>query len=630
MIRRHWLDAAVFLLDGVLRHVRSVDAPLVLPGGEPEKFDLEALTRPFLLAAPLIGQDPSIAVRELNLRDYFTRQLLLALDEQSPRFIGHFREATQRRGRAVCGHTVEGAAVCVGLWMAGEHIWDSYTPVQRDRLAGWISQVAHGRTNAHNWRYFNVIMLSFLEARGYPIDRALLLDHLQNLMAWYAGDGWYRDGKEFDFYSAWAFQFYGPIWCAMYGYEHAPEVTAIIEQRHLDLQRTYAMMFSRDGHCPMWGRSIIYRCAASAPLAAAFLLRRQALSAGWARRIASGNLMQFLGREDVFVDGVPTLGFYAAFPAVVQGYSHIASPYWLAKAFVALHLPATSPFWTACEEEGLWPELGDQTATEHLPGPGLTIAMHGSTGTSELRPGKVAMGKQNLLYTRLAYNTAFPAEEQNLSGATAGTYAARQLDTDLPFAASTAVRYVGQRDSVLYRQCDIPGWMGRIDLAEVIIPGGCIRIDRVALAYPYELRLGHYGLPHMTGQPVIHRPGVGEGQAVTVNGEDGRALAIVARHGWDSVDCEAHTGLNPESEQSTVPFAKRRRPTDHSGMDLLVTVLLHRTDGRTWTAEQLSPIAELEMMPWSPSGSPCGAKLRLCEGRVLLVDFREICGQATT
>ena len=42
---------------------------------------------------------------------------------------------------------------------------------------------------------------------------------------------------------------------------------------------------------------------------------------GRARRISSGSLMQFLGREDFLYQGVPTLGFYGQFsPLVSQGY----------------------------------------------------------------------------------------------------------------------------------------------------------------------------------------------------------------------------------------------------------------------------------------------------------------------
>ena len=38
-----------------------------------------------------------------------------------------------------------------------------------------------------------------------------------------------------------------------------------------------------------------------------------------------------------------------------------------------------------------------------------------------------------------------------------------------------------------------------IDLADIIIPGGVIRVDRSRMAFEHELTLGHFGLPHING-----------------------------------------------------------------------------------------------------------------------------------
>ena len=61
------------------------------------------------------------------------------------------------------------------------------------------------------------------------------------------------------------------------------------------------------------------------------------------------------------------------------------------------------------------------------------------------------------------------------------------------------------RDGVLYRQLIMRkppnngvGYI--IDLAEITIPGGVIRVDRCRLAFEHELTLGHFGLPHMDGK----------------------------------------------------------------------------------------------------------------------------------
>lgn len=77
----------------------------------------------------------------------------------------------------------------------------------------------------------------------------------------------------------------------------------------------------RDGFTNMWGRSIIYRNAANSAFAGNAFLQNSKLDPGRARRVASGSLMQFLGREDFRFEGVPTLGFYGQFMPLVQAYS---------------------------------------------------------------------------------------------------------------------------------------------------------------------------------------------------------------------------------------------------------------------------------------------------------------------
>ena len=54
---------------------------------------------------------------------------------------------------------------------------------------------------------------------GYPIDKDIMREHAQFISDFYAGDGWYRDGHAFDYYSCWAFNLYTPIWNLWYGYE---------------------------------------------------------------------------------------------------------------------------------------------------------------------------------------------------------------------------------------------------------------------------------------------------------------------------------------------------------------------------------------------------------------------------
>ena len=72
-------------------------------------------------------------------------------------------------------------------------------------------------------------------------------------------------------------------------------------------------------------------------------------------------------KEDVFVNGVPSLGFYGQFLPMVPDYSCAESPFWIANPFVALTYPEEHPFWSAVEENGCWERLGRQEAEPYLP-----------------------------------------------------------------------------------------------------------------------------------------------------------------------------------------------------------------------------------------------------------------------
>ena len=85
----------------------------------------------------------------------------------------------------------------------------------------------------------------------------------------------------------------------------------------------------------------------------------------------------------------------------------------------------------------------------------------------------------------------------------------KALDNDLGknnlFTTSQSMLFNGVQNDVLYRQAIMRkppnngvGYI--IDLAEVTIPGGVIRVDRSRLAFEYELTLGHFGLPHFNSK----------------------------------------------------------------------------------------------------------------------------------
>jgi hypothetical protein len=182
----------------------------------------------------------------------------------------------------------------------------------------------------------------------------MLEKNLTKVRDLHVDSGWFIDGDKFDFYSAWSLQFYPLFWAQWDGNDYPSLRDEFYYRNDLFLQ-SYPHIFSRQGWMPMWGRSLCYRFAASSPLAVAFMRPGlPAIDPGFARRLCSGNLLQFLQNPDFLLHGIPSLGFYGQNPELVDSYSCVASPFWCAKLFMALLLAEDNPFWTARENEGFW------------------------------------------------------------------------------------------------------------------------------------------------------------------------------------------------------------------------------------------------------------------------------------
>ncbi len=435
LTRDSWIEAAEYLLAGIFGNIKDIEAPVVMPRYETEvtypskdapewriKAEyFEGLCRSFFISAPLIHIEPELVLNGINVRDYYKKQVLYAVTPGEKNYVLNYSDmkAQDKSGNpvAVYQQTVETAALVICLWLSKEEIWDTYTKEEKDRIAAFLTDFAHSNTVPQNWRLFNMLDMAFLNMNGYEVDEDIMRDHAVNILNYYVGDGWYRDGQSFDYYSCWAFNMYTAIWNNWYGYEKEPYIAARFEENSNKLMETYPDFFDRDGFTNMWGRSGIYRNAATSAFDGNLLMKNSKVDPGLARRICSGSLLQFLTRDDFLWNGVPTLGFYGPFVPLVQGYSCAESPMWLAKALLCLHLPADHPFWTAKENNGTWEKLsGRETKVTTLDGPALCFANHEANGITELRSGKVVKDKTDKHgmwnYSKLVFNSKFPWESQ--------------------------------------------------------------------------------------------------------------------------------------------------------------------------------------------------------------------------
>ena len=640
MTKDSWVDVAELLLEGLFSNITGWDDPIIVEradtsvgypsenefGWNTKAEQFEGLIRSFMLAAPVIENNPDTTIGEYHLAKYYGNQILKALDPKSPNYVGGVAELQEWSGLgdSPFQQTCECAALVISLMKCKAHIWDKYTKQEQDVIATYLSEMGHYRTHDHNWRLFNMLMLAFLHKNGYEIDKEIMNDHATNILSYDVGDGWYRDGQLFDYYSPWAFQVYGPIWNNWYGYEHEPEMAKAFEVSSNQLMETYPNFFDKDGHMPMWGRSSIYRNAASSPLAANLLLKNSTVDPGLARRILSGNLLQFVTKEEVFAHNVPCLGFFGPFNPIVQDYSCAMSPFWFAKSFMCLALEDDHPFWTATENNGDWDQQADGNKEMNLPGPGINITNHFKTGTTEIRTAKIMMDVDNPSknqYSRLSFNTKFPWDEMNDEGLISMQYS---LGRSFP----NTIMYSGAKDGVLYRRAyfDFTGMLWKIpqiDLADIPLDNGILRIDRINISQkPYDLNLGHYSLPHIDGVIDIDKRLEGDTPAI-IAATKGLQLAMVAYNGWDYMDVVTNTKRNPVTDQSTLIYANTKEDKLYAQKDyILITAMLHKTDDTPWTDQELYPVKEIVFDHKDLGGNFGKIKIILKNGKTYEVDFK--------
>ena len=289
MTKEHWLEACEFLLEGIFSGIESMEGQPVSrrvefevsypnKNSSPTKASaerFEGLARSFLIAAPLLHNRPEAVICGVSVREYYKMRILEAVTPGNPNYLYGLQEllAMAKEGEDTFQHTCECASLVIGLDQCREVIWDTYTAEEKDRIASYIREFAYGKTGAHNWRLFNMLILGFLHQEGYGIDRGVMRDHAQTILSYYAGDGWYRDGHRFDYYTPWAFQVYGPIWNRWYGYAEEPWIAGKIEQYANALTDSFLSMFDKEGHVTLWARSGLYRNAASSPFASRFGLQ---------------------------------------------------------------------------------------------------------------------------------------------------------------------------------------------------------------------------------------------------------------------------------------------------------------------------------------------------------------------
>lgn len=607
MTRQHWMDAAKYLLKGAFSYIHCIDDPMYFPkqldktyphGEKDAKVArLEGLARTLFLATPLLKENPDLEINGIRVADYYLHQMKSLTNPAGRHYVSPEPNGPSQT-------LLELSSICMMMSVAPEVLWEPLTQEEKDRLARLLQNYAEGPTIGNNWQFFNVFTLSFLKDKGYRVDEAKLQKWLTNLLGQYRGEGWYNDVHNYDYYSMWAYQSYGPLWAELFGNKQYPEIAAQYLKNQGELIDNYPYMFGADGHMNMYGRSIPYRFATVTPLGLLEFGNHKNVNYGWMRRIASSTLLQFLQHPEFLENGVPTMGFYGPFAPCVQIYSCRGSVYWSGKAFLSLLLPEDSQYWSATENNGPWDSefIKGKVYDKFQPASGLMITNYPNSGASELRSWcheSVANDWQKFRssenYNKLAYNTAFPWMADGNNGEVSMNYATRngkgEWEVLRLYDFKDYKDGIYRRDAVLETDTNV-----RYQLADITLPDGILRVDRITTPDNTDIRLGHYSLKKgCAGFSDIQRTVGKENRKATIVGNGNYDLAMIPLYGWtEEAEVLTPEGLHPETKECVVPVLK----ATNNGSQIYVTLQLWKKrgcDGPEFTDAELQPVKSLKV-----------------------------------
>ena len=596
MTRQHWLDAATYLLDGAFSYIHTLDEPMRFPKQPGKSYptdgkfnkteNLEGLCRTMFVAIPLLKENPDLVLNGIKVGDYYRQQLRNMSDPSKSGYIQHLKGGPSQT-------LVEFGALALSLTVMPEIIWEPLTQKEKDDLAALMLSYGNGPTIGSNWRFFNIFVMSFFKDQGYEVKDGYMDELLQKSLAQYRGYGWYNDSPAYDYYSMWAFQMYGMIWAHYYGEKFNPEAGRQFVSNFRDLVPNYPYMFAKDGKMNMYGRSITYRIAAAVPFPLMGWLNDPSIDYGWMRRIASSTLLQFLENPALMEDRVPTLGFYGAFEPAVQIYSCRGSVYWMGKAFLGLLLPADNPFWTAVENNGAWEKelQPGKVYNKFMEGSNILVTNYPNSGTSEIRAWcheTVAKDWQKFRstenYNKLSYNTAFPWMADSPDGKVSMNYAV--LNAKQEWEVLRLYTFKKFEDGIYYRDAELETNPEiKFRLADIPLPNGILRVDKVSFPITTELHYGHYSLPELES-PIVTKEQKAGGYTAYCMDNGAYQTALINLQGWSEVEFVQTEGLHPVSNKCSVINVA----TTHSGDKVFITLQLWKKSGKPFTKKELAPV----------------------------------------
>ncbi|NIY91929.1 DUF2264 domain-containing protein [Vibrio diazotrophicus] len=293
--------------------------------------DIEYVCRLLWLAVPAKNIHPEI-------NHLLSQRIIDGTTPDSTEFWQYAKDYDQR--------VVEMSAIAMALVEAPEIYWQPLTEEQKANLSEWLLSSTYIALPPNNWYWFRVLILESLASLGIAIDTVNLDAGLQSIDDMQLEQGWYEDGATgvMDYYNPMAFQLYALMYCRWN--PQSPKAEVLLSNA-LEFAKTYIDWFDVEGRQLAYGRSLNYRFAALAFWAELARVNPEHADIGLWRTLWTRGMHWWADQPISDSNGMLLPGF--AYPNLLMSefYTSSVSPLLAFKAFNALAMEETHPFWQA-------------------------------------------------------------------------------------------------------------------------------------------------------------------------------------------------------------------------------------------------------------------------------------------
>ena len=377
--RERWLDWMQRVSDPMLqalsrRELRKTMPVEAVAGHEAERAigtHLEALGRLVMGLAPWLELEPSTneSARETALRMRYRgmvrEAIASAVDPASPDYM-RFGQSSQT--------VVDASFLALGILRAPTQLLATMSARTREQMITAMLEERKILTGLNNWVLFAAMDEALLFRMGADWDRMRVAYALNELQAWYVGDGVYGDGPRYhaDFYDSYVMHPYLLMLMQVLGDGTAAwkAMRPEIEKRASRYAAIQERTIGPDGTFPVLGRSICYRAGAFHLLADASLrgLLPDGVTAAQVRGALTAVQARTLDAPNTFdATGWLQLGLAGHQPGLAETYISTGSLYLCSAAWLPMGLPPAHAFWTSPDvdwtQKAVWG--GKNAAADH-------------------------------------------------------------------------------------------------------------------------------------------------------------------------------------------------------------------------------------------------------------------------